>query len=287
MLPRHPNVSLVPAQGDADGGALADLCVAAPQPRHTSHGQAMLRRLAEEAAAGRAQLAVKAPPELLRTGEVHLWCGTIEGGIGLPTRGNLSESEWARGHGLAEARTRETFLVARKVLRALLGRYSGHDPRHLQFNCEPNGKPYLLQPGVLEPLYFNLSHTAGLFGIAVTTTGELGFDVERLDRRFDLCTLAERILTPRERLEWASLPEAERQAAVLHYWTRKEAMLKASGDGLSVNPDTVEAGWSGDPEGWTLLSLTPSPGYIGCIAARWPIWRLDRRWVTWETDEYE
>jgi 4'-phosphopantetheinyl transferase len=272
--------------GEPDGGAAPDLCVAAPQPR--SHGEAMLMRLAEEAAAGRAQLAIRAPQELLRPGEVHLWCGTIEGDIaGLRTRVDLSESEWARGHGLAEGRTRETFLVARKVLRAVLGRYSGRDPRWLQFSSEPNGKPYLLQPGVNEPLYFNLSHTAGLFGIAITTTGELGFDVERLDRRFDLFTLAEQILTPRERLEWASLPEKQRPPAVLRYWTRKEAMLKASGDALSVSPDAVEAGLSHDPKGWTVLSLTPSPGFIGCIAARWPIWRLERRCLTWETNDYE
>jgi 4'-phosphopantetheinyl transferase len=223
----------------------------------------------------------------LRWGEVHLWCGTIESGIAcLNTKGDLCEDEWARVHRLAEGRVRETFFVARKALRALLGRYSGDDPRHLRFAYGASGKPHLVQPSVRQPLHFNLSHTGGMFGIAITTTGELGFDVERLDRRFDLFTMAEQILTPSERVEWARLPVAHRQRAVLRYWTRKEAMLKASGSGLSVSPDTVEVGWQEAPKGWTVHSLMPSHGYIGCIAAPWPIRHLEhRRLVSERSDD--
>jgi 4'-phosphopantetheinyl transferase len=246
----------------------------------------MLMSLTKQAAADHHGPATGGPQESLRWGEVHLWCGTIESGVAcLKTKGDLCDEEWARGHRLAEGKVRETFLFARKALRALLGRYSGHDPRHLRFAYGASGKPHLLQPGVRQPLHFNLSHTAGLFGIAITTTGELGFDVERLDRRFDLFTLAERTLTPRERTEWAGLPVAHRQRAVLRYWTRKEAMLKASGDGLSVSPDTVEVGWQRAPTGWTVHSLVPSHGYIGCIAAPWPIRRLEHRWLVSERND--
>jgi 4'-phosphopantetheinyl transferase len=244
----------------------------------------MLMSLSKEAAAD--HFGPAGPQESLRCGEVHLWCGTIESGVAcLKGTGELCEEEWRRAHRLAEGRVRETFLFARKALRALLGRYSGHDPRHLRFAYGASGKPHLLQPGVRRPLHFNLSHTAGLFGIAITTTGELGFDVERLDRRFDLFTLAEQTLTPRERAEWVRLPVAHRQRAVLRYWTRKEAMLKASGDGLTVGPDTVEVGWHRAPKGWTMHSLVPSPGYIGCIAAPWPIRRLEHRWLVSEKSD--
>ena len=170
-------------------------------------------------------------------------------------------------------------MAARTALRLVLGRYTGRDPRHLLLIYQASGKPHLFQPGVRDPLHFNLSHTTGLFGLAITRTGELGFDIERLGRRFDFSTLAEKILTPRERAIWVSLPIRHREPAILRYWTRKEAKLKASGNGLSLNPDTVEVGWHCAPAGWTLHSLTPSPGYIGCIAAPWPIRCLELRWL--------
>ncbi|HEU5322577.1 MAG TPA: 4'-phosphopantetheinyl transferase superfamily protein, partial [Methylomirabilota bacterium] len=203
-------------------------------------------------------------------GTVHLWCGMVGGGA--EAVGDmvalLSEDERARAARLDAGPPRLAFLLGRAVLRVLLGRYSGHDPRTLRFASAAHGKPYLSDPALARPLWFSVSHADHLVGIAVATGGEVGLDLERVEADRDLAPLARRTLTAREEAEWAELPVETRRRALARCRTRKASMLKALGTGLAVDPRTVEVGHHAAPPGWTLRACEPVPGYVGCVAAR-------------------
>jgi 4'-phosphopantetheinyl transferase len=130
------------------------------------------------------------------------------------------------------------------------------------------------------PVRFNLSHSGDLALVAVTRRREIGVDVERLRRESDLLDVAEHYFAPRERATLRSLPEKDRCLGFFRCWTRKEAYLKARGDGLSMDlhsftvalgPDEPAAllessEGPGEVARWNLEELNPSPDYAAALA---------------------
>jgi 4'-phosphopantetheinyl transferase len=221
----------------------------------------------------RALIQGEAPPVALRLGadEVHVWCASPQASSSqLPAlRQTLSPAECNRSQRFRFARDRDTFITARGWLRVLLGRYLQRDPADLQFAYSPTGKPSLVEePAALQ---FNVAHTDGLILLAVARERELGIDVEIIQPEFPFASIVEQYFAPPEIVTLQNLAPAAQPLAFFKGWTRKEAYLKARGDGLSaplnqfVVPLTNDAPFSLE-DNWTLYPLTPAPEYVGALA---------------------
>jgi 4'-phosphopantetheinyl transferase len=124
---------------------------------------------------------------------------------------------------------RQRFLASRTALRYVLGQTTRQSPAELVFAYGPYGKPWLPQAPQVQ---FNLSHSEGL-GLLAIAPCAIGVDVERLDRKLDPLLLAQRFFPAAEASYLAQLDAAARQSAFLRSWVMKEALLKATGQGLA------------------------------------------------------
>jgi 4'-phosphopantetheinyl transferase len=189
----------------------------------------------------------------------------------------LSPDEQARAQRFHFERDRRRYSVARGFLRTLLGNALGLAPQTLQLHYTPHGKPYIAD--VPAPLHFNVSHTADLAICAISRTCVPGVDIEHVDREIDIDEIAQRFFTPGERAELQRLPVADRHRALLSAWTRKEAIVKSTGDGLRFPLDQIEVTIAADcrPEllsivngpisGWSLYDVDAGPDYVASVAA--------------------
>lgn len=145
--------------------------------------------------------------------------------------------------------------AARWALRGVLGCYLDTDPATVELRVAEGGKPMLAAPG--SPLRFNLSHSAGEALIAVAWEREVGVDIERIRPRGDLLALARRALEPAEAEAIAAMPAMDRSAAFHAAWTRREAIAKCLGVGLTGPL----------PEGDVAVSgLDAGPGFAAAVA---------------------
>lgn len=199
----------------------------------------------------------------------------------------LSADELARANRFRFARHRRRFTVARGALRRLLGAYLGSPPEAIRFAYGEREKPRLAEAPATDTglevgagLEFNLSHSSELALLAVTAGTEVGVDLELLRPLEDALAISERFFSAPEREALAAVPETEREEAFFRCWTRKEAYVKAVGDGIALGLDrfdvSLEPGagarflaLEGDPDraaGWSLIHVDPGPGYVGALA---------------------
>jgi 4'-phosphopantetheinyl transferase len=238
------------------------------------------------------------PPDTLTLGgnEVHVWRASLE----LPSsqvrrlQRNLSEEELERAKRFHFQRHQSHFIAARGLLRTILGRYLKTEPRRLHFRYGVKGKPELAGDASRQTLYFNISHSHDLALYAITYGREIGVDVERIRPDVESEKIAERFFSPREAATLRDLPAEVRQEAFYTCWTRKEAYLKAIGEGITLRLDQFEVSIvpgepaallsiNGDPREasyWSLRELAPEPGYVGALAVKGHNWDL-RCW-RWE-----
>src|SRR5262249_11168791 len=136
----------------------------------------------------------------------------------------------------------------RAILRTLLGRYLDAAPHAVRFTFGPFGKPSLDPSDNQKRIAFNVSHSGDYSLLAFGMAAEVGVDVERIRPKENLADLARDVLSPAEYSNFLTLQDSNRQKAFFQAWTRKEAMVKATGEGLSVPLDRVDlaavAGWS-------------------------------------------
>ena len=172
---------------------------------------------------------------------------------------------------------RSDYILTRGTLRSLLSRYLGKDPREIHFRYASHGKPYVAGNTNLQ---FNVSHCDGLALLAFVRDREIGVDVERVRPQDDVKKLAERFFSLNEREKLRSLSGDELHGAFFRCWTRKEAYIKATGDGLSlplhqfdvsIEPDAAQALIATRPdaaeaERWTISNLRIIPGYAAAVA---------------------
>ncbi len=194
----------------------------------------------------------------------------------------LSLDERERALRFHRALDRDRFIAARGSLRLLLSRYQGIPPAEIVFEYGENGKPHLPRRSSPLPLHFNLAHSGRLGLIAATRLGSVGVDLERVRPISDLGRLTRHLLTHRERCWFSGLPRIQRQRGFSNIWVRKEAYLKATGEGLSRSPATVEVsvpperpvrvlevrGAPDEARRWSLSPLDPAPGYVGAVAVK-------------------
>jgi 4'-phosphopantetheinyl transferase len=152
----------------------------------------------------------------------------------LPLQAILDDHERARAARFGFAHGRVQYIAAHALTRLALGRLLSADPASLRFVEGSHGKPAAWLDGRPAAVSFNLSHTVGMVGIAVSPQAgvAVGFDIEPIDRRVRLA-LADRYFRPEEVAWIASLDPTQRQHGFLRLWTLKEALIKATGEGLA------------------------------------------------------
>lgn len=167
-------------------------------------------------------------------GEVQVWSlelSTVTDAAWTAFHAVLDEAERARAARFRRDRDRLTYTAAHGLLRRLLGQETGRDPAGLCFEAGPGGKPRMADGS--GPA-FNLSHTRGVVVVALSGTGEVGVDVEPLDRSLADLAIADHYFAPAEAAALHGLPGRTAQVErFLRLWTLKEAYIKATGKGLA------------------------------------------------------
>lgn len=230
-------------------------------------------------------------------GPIDVWSAWLE--PPRPLRGHLtgylSPDERARAVRFVFPRHRDRFIAGRAFLRLLLAQYLGTDAGELTFRYGPHGKPALADDR--SDLQFNLAHCGSLAVCALARgCGELGVDVERLRPLADAADVARSSFSPNEVAQLESVEEPARLRAFFNGWTRKEAFLKALGDGLArpldsfdvtLKPDDpprlLRTGGDLEEAGrFSLHALEPETGYVAAVAARgrgWSVRQVRWHWV--------
>jgi len=143
----------------------------------------------------------------------------------------LSGEEAARARRFVQPGHGDRFVVARGRLRQILGRYAGCEAAAVAFDIAAHGKPSLrAAAGAPEPVHFNLTHSGDVAAVALCRNAEVGLDIERIRPVRE--GLARRYFAAEEVDSLEALEEAQRLPAFFRCWTRKEAFLKATGEGI-------------------------------------------------------
>jgi 4'-phosphopantetheinyl transferase len=208
--------------------------------------------------------------------EVHVW--KVDLSASVPDVRVLSRDEHERAARFHFERDRQHFKVSRSALRIVLGRYLSLPPESLEFGQTEYGKPFLTNPEAAGVL-FNLSHSGEVAVIAVAREREVGLDVEFMRADFATNEVAEHFFSVAEIYTLSGLEPHLRAQAFFNCWTRKEAYVKARGEGLSmpldvfdvsVAPGTPAAMLSNrvdksEPSRWIFQDLQIAPDYAGAL----------------------
>ncbi len=220
-------------------------------------------------------------PMPLNEGEIHLWL-THDREIRDPAlletyHRLLSPEETRQQQRFHFEKDRHQYLITRALVRTTLSRYAPIAPEDWQFEKLEHGRPRILNPHPqAQSLTFNLTHTAGLIVLGIQRDGELGIDTENIQEREAPLDVSHRYFSPRERADLHALPKAAQNERFFHYWTLKEAYIKARSKGLSLPLDQFSFTWPTEdrlelhfdqglpdnPERWQCWLLQATPAHL-------------------------
>src|SRR6266566_3639927 len=193
----------------------------------------------------------------------------------------LSDAERHRARRFAFGRDARRFIVARARLRELLAARLGVEADSIEFEYGAHGKPVLSRPFAGSDLHFNVSHCDDVAAYAFSCGHTIGIDLEAVRVISDADDIAARYFSRRENTTYRTLNPRDRPLGFFNCWTRKEAFVKALGDGLSLPLDRFEVSLApgeparilrvghtpGDDCGWRLASFSPAPGFVAAVVA--------------------
>jgi len=197
----------------------------------------------------------------------------------------LSRDERERAGRFCFGRHRDRFVIARSALRRILSVYGAGAPAEIRLRYGPKGKPRLASDCGTA---FNVSHSKEVAVVAVARGTEVGVDVERMRAMPSGRAIARRFFSAAEAATLERLPAAEFGEAFWRCWTRKEAYVKARGDGLSLPLDSFDVSLeargrslllatrpdAGEAHRWQLLDVRIGPGYAAALAVGGRVGRL-------------
>jgi 4'-phosphopantetheinyl transferase len=200
--------------------------------------------------------------------------------------GLLSADERERATRFHFEQHRRRFTAARGILRCLLGGYLNRHPADIRFVYGSAGKPALDRD---EGLRFNVAHSHEMALYAFTYAREIGVDIEFMRPVADMEQVAACCFSRREFADWKGLSEAQKPEGFFNGWTRKEAYIKALGEGLShpLNQFDVSLrpgqaarllnvqGNPSEAARWSLQAIHPEPGYAAALAVEGQGWTLE------------
>ena len=228
-------------------------------------------------------------PPPLSPGDIHVW--TMAVGEDQPAElvrsraALLSAEEIQQAERFVRDVDRTRFTLCRGALRSILARYTNRAPTELLFETGSHGKPFLAGPDdgprTAFPA-FNVSHSGQIAVVAVTAGVPVGIDVEQIRAMPDADRLAARYFSPHEHDQYRALGPEMRLSGFFRCWTRKEAFIKARGEGLSLPLGSFDVtltefeppriltidGSEEEARHWTLQAMEPATGYVGAVAVR-------------------
>lgn len=218
------------------------------------------------------------PGRLIHPNEVHVWRAPLDLSKPPPENllGTLSADELSRASRFRFEKDQRRFIGARGILRQILGAYLQKPPHSLQFHYSNNGKPVLATNDTLQ---FNLSHSDNMVLYAITHNRNIGIDLERIREDIEIEQIASRFFSEAEIVSMQQLTESKRNELFFQYWTRKEALIKATGVGLLFPIETFDVSGvngsklspiplpndHGEKPQWYGQDLLPGPGYTAAI----------------------
>lgn len=238
----------------------------------------------------------RSPPQkpTLPIDEVQIWRANLQDTDASETYYLLlSPDEQERANRFYFPKDRNRYVMARGILRSILSRYLDLPPQDLQFCYSPTGKPFLAQSS--DPsLCFNLSHSEQLALYAVAWRN-VGIDVEQICLERDCESIAERFFAASEQADLNQLSPELRHQAFFNGWTRKEAFLKATGQGLTISLDQIVVSlmpnvpaqilhidWNpAEVSRWSIQALDVGNKYAAAVVAAGQDWKV----VGWQFDE--
>jgi 4'-phosphopantetheinyl transferase len=221
----------------------------------------------------------KPPKQLqLAENEIHVWRSQLDAPDLILSRflSHLTAEEVERAERFVFPVDRNRFITGRGLLRELLARYLELAPEAIPIKKYSHGKPFLEPQMAFSDVFFNISHSQGAALLAFSSSGQLGIDIEKIRPDFGTEEIAERYFSLAELQELRALPPELQAEGFFHCWTRKEACVKASGEGLRIPLDSFSVTLTpGQPailkgaelSGWSLYSIDPGAGFVGaCVA---------------------
>jgi len=219
----------------------------------------------------------------LQSGDVHVWRIALDGGhVGAsPARlSALAPDERARAGCFRFPTDARRYVEGHVALRTILSGYLDIAPEAVAYAYGTYGKPEIADTLTPSRLRFNFAHSESLALLTVTWETALGVDIERLRPEIEHATIADRFFSSRERAMLRTVPEHERLSAFFRCWTRKEAYIKARGEGLAtpladftvslapVEPLALLSVRDKPEEAakWTICDLGAHPEYAAALA---------------------
>lgn len=213
--------------------------------------------------------------------DVHVWCVSLQQPIHIIEQLDclLSSDEKARAARYHFDYLQQSFIMARGILRILLAGYLNLQPAQIEFTYLRAGKPRLSE-NLKKSIFFNLSHSHELVLYAFSPTRNVGIDIEHIRPIEDLRQISENNFSATENLELKTLPAEKISEGFFNCWTRKEAYIKAIGDGISFPLQQFDVSLKpGEPARllrvrgdrqeaarWSMYELHPAENYVGALA---------------------
>lgn len=219
-------------------------------------------------------------PPALKPGDVHVWSAELnQNSASVRKLANLlSPDELERSRSFHFQQDRDGFITGRGILRIILAGYLGEDPTNLEFRYSSFGKPSLLFPANSVDLKFNMAHSRRVALVAVNWDRQIGIDLEYIRPVKEVGRIAHSLISAEEKTKFDSLGRGDQVRAFFEYWTRREAIGKATGDGLTSRPDVSQQsmvttdrtsthnGRSRQSRIMSVRSLAPATDYLGALA---------------------
>jgi len=226
----------------------------------------------------------------LRPDEIHVWSTSLDQPVSRfrMLSQTLSLDEHLRAERFHFERDREHFIVSRGILRTILGCYLNIEPSRLQFCYGKHGKPALADTFGEGTILFNMSDSESFALYAFSRDGEIGVDIEQIYDISEMDQIAEQFFSVSENAVFRALPETMKKEAFFKCWTRKEAFIKAIGEGLSQPLDKFDVSLApGEParllrikgdskraSRWSIQELKPASGFVAAFAVKKLSWQL-------------
>lgn len=217
--------------------------------------------------------------------EVHILVGDLDKIILRGYEEKLPLSEKIRASKYHYQIHRNRYATRHALLRLIIGRYHGIRFYEEEFCLGEHGKPYLSNTNGRDNIYFNISNSESMGIYAFSRNSEIGVDIEYIRNISEMEQIAERFFSVKEDEFFRSLPRSQKREAFFNCWTRKEALIKALGDGLSRPLDKFDVSLvRGEParllrigedskiaSRWLIQDLKPAPGFAAALAAEGPL----------------
>ena len=207
----------------------------------------------------------------------------------------LSEVEIQRANRFHFEKDKNDFMVARSATRKILSQYLNTDPQELTFSYTARGKPEFAPGFPGASIKFNLSHSRGFALLAVAQSLCVGIDIQFIDPELSVDGIATRFFSRTEINTLRTLSPIEKTKAFFDCWTRKEAYIKALGEGLSLQLDSFDVAFGPgvpaallradvspqEPSRWSMYDIAVRRGYAAALVVEGKAHRL--RQARWES----